>query len=111
MQYDKLIRDYIPAIISQSGRRCVTEVLTKPAFRQALRAKLVEEAQEVLVADADELSTELADVLEVLDALLEAHGLGLDSIRQLQQVRRRERGGFSQRLRLMSVEASQQSAE
>lgn len=105
MLYDKLIRDHIPNLIAQSGRRCTTEVLSEAEFRQALRTKLVEEAKEVLAADSIELPTELADVLEVLDALLEAHGLSISTIRHLQQARRQERGGFAQRLRLKSIEA------
>ncbi|MBC8083916.1 MAG: nucleoside triphosphate pyrophosphohydrolase [Hymenobacter sp.] len=60
MPYPKLIRDRTPAIIAESGRQCRTTVLTKPAFRAALLAKLVEEAQEALTAAPTELLAELA---------------------------------------------------
>lgn len=46
---------------------------------------------------------ELADVL-VLDAVLELHHLTWDEVRALQQARRQERGGFSERLRLDWIE-------
>ncbi|HEX8326650.1 MAG TPA: nucleoside triphosphate pyrophosphohydrolase [Hymenobacter sp.] len=105
MSLPKLVRDRIPALIAESGRRCATEVLTEVELQQALRAKLVEEAQEILAADPGELPTELADVLEVFEALVEAHGLDPAAIRHVQQARRAERGGFSQRLRLLSIEA------
>ncbi|MCI0711669.1 MAG: nucleoside triphosphate pyrophosphohydrolase [Chloroflexi bacterium] len=60
-EYNKLVRDNIPEIIAANG--------------QALRQKLVEEAQEVLQAKPDELVNELADVYEVLDALIAAYDL------------------------------------
>ena len=63
MPYPKLVRDRIPAIIAESGRQCRTTTLTGPAYRSALLAKLVEEAQEVQAASPEELPTELADVL------------------------------------------------
>lgn len=66
--------------------------------------KLVEEATEATnAADAD-LATELADVLEVVDALIDTYGLSHDAVRALQQERRAMRGGFSQRLRLLWTE-------
>jgi predicted house-cleaning noncanonical NTP pyrophosphatase (MazG superfamily) len=104
MEYQKLIRDLIPNIIAASGRRCETRVLPETAYRDALRDKLIEEAQEVKQASPGELATEIADVLEVVDALLEAHGLDIIQVKQLQADRRRKRGGFTQRLQLLRVE-------
>ena len=100
MQYHKLVRDRIPAIIAESGRQCRTTVLTEPAFRAALLAKLVEEAQEVQAAPPEELLTELADILEVFDAILSSHGLTLAQVQTIQQQRHQTRGGFEIRLQL-----------
>ena len=100
MGYPKLVRDRIPAIIEESGRQCRTTVLTEPAFRAALLAKLVEEAQEVQAATPEELLTELADVLEVFDTILTTHGFTLAQVQVLQQQRRQTRGGFESRLQL-----------
>ena len=100
MQYNKLVRDRIPAIIAGSGRQCRTTVLQEPAYRAALLAKMVEEAQEVQAATHEELLTELADVLEVFDALLETHGFTLAQVHAIQQQRRQARGGFESRLQL-----------
>ena len=100
MSTPKLVRDLIPAIIAESGRQCRTTVLTEPAFRTALLAKLVEEAQEVQAATPEELSTELADVLEVFDTILTTHGFTLAQVQVLQQQRRQTRGGFESRLQL-----------
>ena len=104
MPYPKLVRDRIPAIIAESGRSCRTTVLTEPAFRAALLAKLVEEAQEVQTASSDEILTELADVLEVFDALLSAQQLSWPEVLQRQKQRRQDRGGFGSRLQLDWVE-------
>ena len=104
MQYHKLIRDRIPTIIAETGRQYRTTVLTEPAFRTALLAKLVEEVQEVQAAPAEELLTELADVLEVFDTILATHGLTLAQVQAMQQQRHQTRGGFESRLQLDWVE-------
>ena len=45
-EYDKLVRDLIPDIIRQHGSTCGVERLDEDeAFRGALRAKLLEEAE------------------------------------------------------------------
>ena len=100
MPYPKLIRDHIPAIIAASGRQCYTTVLTEPAFRAALLAKLVEEAQEVQAAAPEELLLELADVLEVVEALLSVHQFTFAQVHELQLQRRQVRGGFESRFQL-----------
>ena len=46
VDYNKLVRDRIPEIIGSRGDRAVTRVLDEAAYRDALLAKLVEEAQE-----------------------------------------------------------------
>lgn len=67
--YNKLVRDRIPEIIQSQGHRAVTHVLDDDSYHAALLAKLVEEAQEARDASAQELPAELADVLQVLQAL------------------------------------------
>jgi predicted house-cleaning noncanonical NTP pyrophosphatase (MazG superfamily) len=101
-EYDKLVRDLIPDIISQHGSTCGVDRLDEDeAFRGALRAKLIEEAREAAHAPDAELATELADLLEVVDAIVEAYGLTSETVRALQQERRAERGGFTKRVRLL----------
>ncbi len=99
--YNKLVRDRIPEIIRASGRRCETVAMDDAAYRRALLQKLVEEAGEVARADSDQLVSELADLCEVLDALLDAHGIDRDTVLAEQQRRRVERGGFARRLCLL----------
>jgi predicted house-cleaning noncanonical NTP pyrophosphatase (MazG superfamily) len=101
-QYDKLVRDGIPDLIRRSGAQCEVSVMTEEEYRQALRAKLVEEANEAAQAQTlQDLIRELADVEEVLDALKAAYALSHETITQEQAHRRAKRGGFEQRLRLL----------
>ena len=100
--YDKLVRDRIPEIIREAGNNCGTDGFgDESAFRRALRDKLVEEATEAANASEVDLAAELADLQEVVDALIAAHGLNHDTVRAIQEQRRAERGGFAQRLRLL----------
>jgi predicted house-cleaning noncanonical NTP pyrophosphatase (MazG superfamily) len=102
--YNKLVRDGVPDIIRRNGRTCATERLSTEAFQQALRAKLLEEAREAAEAGPDDLARELADVYEVLDALMVVYGLSREQVLALQEQRRTERGAFAEQLRLLWAE-------
>ena len=103
--YDKLVRDRIPEIIRDAGSTCGTDVYSdEGAFRRALRDKLIEEAREAANASEEDLAAELADLQEVVDALISAYGLNANAVRSLQVQRRAERGAFSNRLRLLWTE-------
>ena len=104
IEYNKLVRDRIPDIIRQDGRQCGVEVLGEGEFIQALRQKLVEEAQEASECELDELVKELADLHEVIDSFMRAHKIDRDVVLAKQEERRVERGGFAQRLYLLWVE-------
>jgi predicted house-cleaning noncanonical NTP pyrophosphatase (MazG superfamily) len=102
--YDKLVRDRIPEIIRASGRTCETTRLVDEEYQTALLAKLVEEAREAASAGPGELVTELADLLEVVEATISAHGLSREAVEEERRKRRLERGGFERRLRLLWTE-------
>jgi predicted house-cleaning noncanonical NTP pyrophosphatase (MazG superfamily) len=102
--YRKLVRDRIPEIIQCEGRRPVTRVLDEASYRQALLAKLIEEAQEASHATADNLPGELADVLEVLRALTVATEMSWLQLLALAEDKRSRHGGFERRIFLESVE-------
>ena len=73
-------------------------------YRRALLDKLVEEAQEAANAKPEELVKELADLYEVIDAVVAAHGLDRNTIKAMQVNRNVERGGFEKRIRLLWTE-------
>jgi len=99
--YNKLVRDRIPEIIQAAGRQCEVAILDVDEYRHALKQKLVEEAQEAQTSTDAELIVELADIQEVLAALLQAYGISPNDLSQIQAKRRRDRGGFDQRIFLL----------
>jgi predicted house-cleaning noncanonical NTP pyrophosphatase (MazG superfamily) len=104
LDYHKLVRDGIPRIIEAGGGQPVTRVLDQAGYLAALRAKLMEEAGEAQAAPDGQLRSELADVLEVLEALAAAHGMSWEDVVAEAACKRDERGGFGQRIFLEYVE-------
>ena len=100
----KLIRDGLPAMMRAQGLAVFDHRMDEPAYRVALRDKLIEEAHEVQAATAAELAEELADVLEVVIALAAAEGLDMAQIEALRLAKRAERGGFDDRVFNAAVE-------
>lgn len=88
----KLVRDRIPEIINQAGESPEVTVLAPEDLRTALMDKLLEEAQELRDSDASGRVEEMADVMEVIEALL-AH-FDREQVAQVQSRKRMERGGF-----------------
>jgi predicted house-cleaning noncanonical NTP pyrophosphatase (MazG superfamily) len=68
MEYNKLVRDKIPDIITARGEKAITHIAEDKAFEEALTAKLQEEVAEFLEKPSVE---EAADVLEVIQAICE----------------------------------------
>jgi len=104
LDYDKLVRDGIPRIIEAGGGQPVTRVLDRAGYLAALRAKLMEEAEEAQAAPDRQLRSELADVLEVLRALAAAHGMSWADVEAEAARKRDERGGFDERVFLEYVD-------
>lgn len=73
--YNKLVRDKIPEIIEADGKTCKTKILSDEEYIAALETKLNEEVAEY---QADKNLEEMADVLEVLQAICVARGYRLD---------------------------------
>ncbi len=104
VQYNKLVRDRIPEIIRQQGRTCSTAIMPDARYVASLKQKLVEESQEALQAPPDEVLGELADIYEVIDALLAALSIDRADILREQARKRAERGGFQGRICLLWTE-------
>lgn len=99
--FNKLVRDRIPEIIAASGRRCEVRQLADEEYLTALNQKLGEELQEYT---ADGSIAELADLVEVIHAIVIHKGFTLEAFEQLRQEKQRERGGFAQKLLLVQTE-------
>jgi len=100
-EYHKLVRDRIPEIIRQSGSECEFVILSDREYRQALRQKLIEEAAEAAAADEDDLVAELADLSEVIDALMVSFDISGDELLAEKTKRRETRGGFAKKIMLL----------
>ena len=100
-EHNKLVRDKIPKIIRNSGNRCEITTLDDAEYIKALKRKLVEEAQEVATASPEDLAQELADVMEVMEALMAAAGIEPGKVREIQKEKQSQRGGFDNRIKLL----------
>ena len=107
-EHNKLVRDKIPEIIRASGNQCEVSTLNNAEYIEALRQKLVEEAKEAATAAPDKIGSELADVMEVIDALLAATGIDLETVKEIQKQKRSMRGGFDNRIKLLWTELNNQ---
>ena len=99
--YNKLVRDKIPEIIEADGKTCKTRILSDEEYITSLEAKLNEEVEEY---QADKNLEEMADILEVLQAICIARGYSLEELEALRIKKSDERGGFAEKLFLEYVE-------
>ncbi|KAA0206126.1 hypothetical protein EDM68_03185 [Candidatus Uhrbacteria bacterium] len=99
-RYGKLVRDRIPKIIEAEGGTAVTHVADAGEYAEKLSLKLMEESEEFAMNPSME---ELADVLEVVEALIEHHGYHRASLVALMREKRERRGGFEGRIILDEV--------
>ena len=93
----KLVRDKIPEIIEKSGKSCKTRILDHDEYIAKLEEKLGEELSEYLESKEPE---ELADLLEVIDALIVATGHTKEEVLEIQKQKRAARGGFEKKILL-----------
>ena len=100
-EHNKLIRDRIPEIIRQAGRECEVETMSLKDYHQALFNKLVEEAKEAAEAKPDNLVEELADIYEVIDAILNIVEIDKSLLLAKQEQKRQNKGGFTKKLKLL----------
>ena len=97
---NKLVRDNIPDICKENGQIPNARILNDAEYLSELRRKLQEEVQEYLSGNDIE---ELADVMEVIEALAEHQGCSFDELMKVKQKKRSKNGAFRQKIYLMSV--------
>lgn len=102
--YRKLVRDRIPEICEADGNDAVIKTLTLKQFQEELRRKFLEEAKEIKNAkNKKELIEELADILELVDALSESLGVPRYALERTQREKRQKRGGFKKKIYLVAT--------
>jgi len=103
--YDKLVRDRIPEIIADENLQANYEILDDEEYKVALFQKFFEEVEEYRAAESPKKAVEeLADIVEVIMAILNQMGVSWEEFELLRLVKRAERGGFDRRILLKSVE-------
>ena len=100
--HNKLVRDRIPEIIASNGQKCVCRTLSQQEYLSALDVKLNEELNEY---QQDKSMEELADLLEVIHAVIAARGSTYEQVEALRLAKNEKRGSFEKRIWLESVEA------
>ena len=98
--YNKLVRDRIPEIIEADANVCATEILPDDRYLQMLDAKLDEELAEYQESKSLE---ELADLLEVMRAVVNARGWSWERLEQVRREKVARRGGFEKKILLKEV--------
>lgn len=93
--YNKLVRDRIPEYIHSKGSVAVAHILPPEERLAALLKKAGEEAEELQHAPAEKVPEELADLLEILQAIAAHAGIDWNEVGQKQEAKRAERGGFT----------------
>ena len=100
--YNKLVRDNIPSQINnQDGRKAKYKILEDEEYIKELNKKLLEEAHEFIEENAIE---ELADVMEVIQSIMRIKNISYEELKNVQQMKREKKGGFSNKIYLVEVE-------
>ena len=99
--YNKLVRDNIPNIIKSKGETPVTRILSEDEYKNELEKKLYEEYKEVI--EASDRIEELADMLEIINALAKIESKTLDNVILVAEQKNEKRGAFNEKIFLEKV--------
>ena len=112
--YNKLVRDKMIDIYKHDVENKVSaggysvHYMEKAETLERLKDKLLEEAQEVFDAygreDKTHLKEEIADVIEVIDAILYHNDIKLDEVLAIRDAKKEKKGGFETGLFLENID-------
>lgn len=100
IKYNKLIRDRIPEIIESSGKKAIVEKVQGEELLNLLNKKLQEELNEYKESGEVE---ELADLVEVVQAILDYKNVTLEEFNKIRETKNEFRGSFKEGLLLIEV--------
>ncbi|MBI2623652.1 MAG: nucleoside triphosphate pyrophosphohydrolase [Candidatus Liptonbacteria bacterium] len=103
-EYPKLVRDRIPEIEKRQGGESARFRVIQDGeeFFDYLAKKLIEESMELRKSKVHgNFEEELADIFEVLDAILRLKKKTRRGIAAVQKKKRKERGGFKKRVLML----------
>lgn len=100
-EFNKLVRDKIPEIIERNNEICTTKILNDDEYLKELNIKLQEEVKEYLESGEVE---ELADIEEVLRAILDAKNTSYNEFENIRLNKVNKRGAFKNKIFLISTD-------
>jgi predicted house-cleaning noncanonical NTP pyrophosphatase (MazG superfamily) len=93
-KYNKLIRSKVPEYLDSIEVPYKIHIATADEYKKKLTEKLLEEAFEF--AKEPVSKGELADILEVIEAIKESNGWTTEEIEEIRLKKHAEKGGFDQ---------------
>lgn len=100
--YNKLVRDKIPENINNTeGRKANYKTLSDEEYLIELDKKIFEEAHEFIEEHSVE---ELADLIEVISAIMELKNISLDDVEKARKLKNDKKGKFDSKIYLIDVE-------
>lgn len=98
--YNKLVRDKILEVIEKTGKIAEFHIADEKEFEGFLIKKLSEEVVEFTETPCAE---EIADILEVIDSLINVLGYSKEEILKIKEEKKESRGGFEKAIVLEKV--------
>jgi len=97
----KLVRDFIPQIIKESGKSCEYHTANYDEYKARLYEKMREELDEFINTPCEE---EAADMYEVLRAICLLHTFPMEVVENVAAEKRVQRGAFNDWIILEKVD-------
>jgi predicted house-cleaning noncanonical NTP pyrophosphatase (MazG superfamily) len=89
-----LVRDAVPKMVKDQGQEMKFRQVAEQEYPRVLKRKLVETAQRLEESDFGVEQEEIADVLELLETLINIRKYDKESLRSIKEGKWRKRGGF-----------------
>jgi predicted house-cleaning noncanonical NTP pyrophosphatase (MazG superfamily) len=94
--FNKLVRNKIPSLMSNQGVEIIGRTVDISEYLEQLKAKIYEEAKEVMLTqNKEQLIEELADLTEVISALSEVASISESEITKARLTKSNQKGLFS----------------
>jgi predicted house-cleaning noncanonical NTP pyrophosphatase (MazG superfamily) len=98
-KYNKLVRDKVLEILDARGIKHTDHIADESEYEEKLFAKLLEEAKEVVgEKDPEKQKSEIADLLEVIEAIKILRGYITEEIEIIRLEKLATHGGFTKRI-------------